>query len=78
MGNGVESNLEATVVEFIDKLVVCVLMADVEGGSDWAVVYVCAAVKNFAVGLNVDDVDSVIEGDHYELKCSFLIFYFLS
>lgn len=65
---GVKRNLKALVVQFIDQLVVGILMVDIEGSSSWAAVGIITVVEDIAVGLYIPVVDTVIECEHDKLK----------
>lgn len=58
----------ASAVEFLDELVVGIVVRDEEGSSDGAAIGTSAVVEeNFAVSFVVEVVDSTVKGQHDHL-----------
>lgn len=66
--DGIQCDLKAMVVQFVDELVVGVFMVDVESSSCGATVPVSATEEDLAVGLYVSRVDVVTECECDELE----------
>lgn len=71
MTDRVQGNFITTVVELVDDLIVSVLMVDEESGTSRAAVGVQAVVEVTAVGVDVNNVDTIIESYEDELKREF-------